>query len=94
MTGIGTALRGSRTATVGPKGFSSPTRSMWRTCQVSGSSPSVASYRGLQGVVHATQGRADEILGLTVAELDEGRWGGSRLRWLTGSERDAAWASI
>jgi hypothetical protein len=43
-------------------------------------------------VVHATQGRADEILGLTVAELDEGRWGGSRLRWLAGTERDAAWA--
>lgn len=38
-----------------------------------------------------TEGRANEVLDLTSAELDESRWGASRLRWLAGVERDAAW---
>lgn len=39
-----------------------------------------------------TTGRADEVLDLSADELDRGRWDRSRLRWLTGPERDAAWA--
>lgn len=39
-----------------------------------------------------TEGRADEVYDLTIAELDGGDWGQHRLRWLAGSERDAAWA--
>jgi hypothetical protein len=39
-----------------------------------------------------SEGRADEVIGLALEDLEQGRWGDSRLRWLSGPERDAAWA--
>ena len=37
-----------------------------------------------------TQGRADEEY-LQIDDLESGTWGADKLRWLQGSERDAAW---
>jgi hypothetical protein len=47
--------------------------------------------QGLMGWFMPTDGRADEVYGLTVEELEEGRWSQWRLRWLNGRERQEAW---